>query len=89
MKDNPGARVELRSHTDCRGTGSYNLSLSDKRAKSAMKYLSSRGIDSGRMEYKGYGETVLVNGCKDGVDCSEEKHQENRRTEFKVLYLDK
>ena len=89
MKDNPGARIELRSHTDSRGTSDYNLGLSDKRAKSAMNYLISRGIDAARMEYKGYGENLLKNECKDGVDCSEEKHQDNRRTEFKVLYLDK
>lgn len=59
-----------------------------KRAKSAMDYLIKRGVDSGRMQYNGYGETNLVNECKNGVSCSENKHQENRRTEFKVLRLD-
>jgi outer membrane protein OmpA-like peptidoglycan-associated protein/tetratricopeptide (TPR) repeat protein len=88
LKDNPSVRIEMSSHTDSRGTDSYNLGLSDKRAKSAMEYLISRGIDAGRMEYKGYGESKLVNECKDGVPCSEEKHQQNRRTEFTVLKID-
>jgi peptidoglycan-associated lipoprotein len=44
-----------------------------------------KGIGAERMIAHGYGETMLVNGCADGVDCSEQKHQLNRRTEIKVL----
>jgi outer membrane protein OmpA-like peptidoglycan-associated protein len=53
-----------------------------------MDYLISRGIEAGRMQFKGYGETKLVNECKDGKECTEEKHQANRRTEFTVLKMD-
>jgi outer membrane protein OmpA-like peptidoglycan-associated protein len=88
MKDNPGTKIEMSSHTDSRGTNTYNLDLSDKRAKSAMDYLIERGVGRDRMQFKGYGETKLVNGCKDGVICTEAKHQANRRTEFTVLKLD-
>ncbi|HNQ12877.1 MAG TPA: OmpA family protein [Bacteroidia bacterium] len=81
----PEMRIELRSHTDCRSSDQYNLTLSQNRAKSAVEYIVRKGIDPKRMEYKGYGETLLLNHCDDGVSCSEEEHQLNRRTEFKIL----
>jgi outer membrane protein OmpA-like peptidoglycan-associated protein len=84
LKDNPGIIVELGSHTDSRGKSNYNLDLSQKRAESAVSYLVENGIDSTRISARGYGETKLVNGCKDGVKCSERKHQRNRRTELKI-----
>lgn len=83
--ENPGIRVELGAHTDSRGSDTYNQSLSAERAQSAVNYLSSRGIDISRLMSRGYGETALVNECEDGVDCSDEAHQQNRRTTFKVL----
>ena len=89
LKDNPKVNIELSSHTDCRGTEPYNQKLSEKRAKSTTRYLTSRGIKSKRIKYKGYGESKLVNKCADGVPCSPEEHQENRRTEFKVISIDK
>ncbi|NLA24685.1 MAG: OmpA family protein, partial [Bacteroidales bacterium] len=58
--------------------------LSQRRAESAVEYIIANGIDSERITAKGYGESVLVNNCSDGVNCSEEEHQLNRRTEFKV-----
>jgi outer membrane protein OmpA-like peptidoglycan-associated protein len=76
--------VELGSHTDCRGTTKYNDKLSQKRAESAVKYIISAGIGKDRITAKGYGESQLVNACADGVDCTPEEHQFNRRTEFKV-----
>jgi outer membrane protein OmpA-like peptidoglycan-associated protein len=85
MKDNPQLIIELGSHTDSRGGAPENMSLSERRAKSAVEYVISRGIDRTRISGKGYGETVLTNKCADGVQCSEEQHQENRRTEFKVV----
>jgi len=85
LKDNPTMVIELGSHTDCRGTETYNRNLSYKRAKSAVEYIISQGIDKKRITAKGYGESMLTNICGDGMDCSEEEHQENRRTEFKVL----
>ncbi len=84
MKDNPTIIVELGSHTDSRGTDLYNQKLSQRRADSAVKYIISKGIASNRITAKGYGEKVLLNGCKDGVNCSEDEHQLNRRTEFTV-----
>lgn len=87
MNDNPGIYVELSSHTDCRGTHKYNEKLSAKRAKSAVDYIIAHGISKERIYAKGYGETIPVNQCIDGVDCTEEAHQANRRTEFKVVKI--
>ena len=85
LKDNPSIRIELSSHTDSRQTHKYNEALSNLRAKSAVDYIVSKGISPDRLVSKGYGETKLVNKCKDGVWCPEDKHAENRRTEFKIL----
>ncbi len=83
MKDNPTLRIELQSHTDARASDSYNLKLSQNRAKAAVDYIVSKGIDPGRIVAKGYGESVLV--IKNAV--TEEQHQKNRRTEMKILAL--
>ncbi len=82
--DNPKLSFELSSHTDSRASDQYNLVLSEARAKSAVDYLIRIGVDAGRITAKGYGERRLVNHCKDEVECTEEEHQANRRTEFKV-----
>lgn len=86
LKQNP-INVELGSHTDCRASSAYNITLSQKRAESAVKYLVSRGIDPARLTAKGYGESKLINKCADGVPCSESEHQSNRRTEFKITSI--
>ena len=83
LKRNP-IIIELGSHTDSRGTDEYNMTLSDKRAKSAVEYIVSRGIKSSRITSKGYGESVPLNKCVDGVTCTDREYQFNRRTEFKV-----
>ncbi len=85
LKDNPGVLVEMGSHTDARGSNSYNMNLSDRRAKSAVEYLVSRGLSRENLTWKGYGETQPVNRCTDGVTCSEAMHQDNRRTELKII----
>jgi outer membrane protein OmpA-like peptidoglycan-associated protein len=89
LSDNPTMEIELSSHTDCRATIKYNASLSAKRAEAAVQYIASRGISQTRMVAAGYGESRLVNKCAcEGtqvVPCTEEQHQENRRTEFKIL----
>ncbi|GGI28629.1 OmpA family protein [Pedobacter mendelii] len=85
MRDNPTLEIELGSHTDSRGVDAYNLDLSQRRAKSAVNYLVSRGILRSRMTYRGYGETKLLNRCSNGIKCTEEQHQANRRTEFMIL----
>ena len=89
LQDNPTIEIEMGSHTDVRGEDAYNFSLSNKRAESAVQYLIQNGIDASRLTYQGYGEKVLVNECKNDVFCSEEKHQKNRRTEFKVTKIRK
>lgn len=80
-------RIELRSHTDCRASDAYNLALSDRRAKASANFLISKGIAANRIVGKGYGETLLLNKCDDGIECTEEEHQINRRTEFKILTM--
>jgi outer membrane protein OmpA-like peptidoglycan-associated protein len=82
-------RIELSSHTDSRASNEYNDELSQKRAESAVRYIMLQGIDPSRMVAKGYGETRLVNRCSDDVECTETEHQANRRTEFKILSIDK
>ena len=84
MKENPDLVIELDSHTDSRGTDDFNMQLSQKRAQTAVDYIASKGIDRKRLSGKGFGESKLLNKCKDGVDCSEEDHAQNRRVEFKI-----
>jgi hypothetical protein len=86
MKQYP-INVELGSHTDSRASFDYNIELSQKRAEAAVRYLTMNGIDPMRMTAKGYGETMLINNCADGVPCSEAEHQANRRTEFKITAI--
>ncbi|MDD2799675.1 MAG: OmpA family protein [Bacteroidales bacterium] len=85
MHENPTLKIELASHTDSRGTVEYNHNLSQRRAQSAVNYLVSRGIERTRMIAHGYGESKLLNKCSDGIDCTDEEHQANRRTEFTIL----
>ncbi len=85
LNDNPKANVELSAHTDSKGRASYNMTLSQGRANSASAYITSKGIAASRITARGYGETKLINRCADGVSCSNEEHQANRRTEFKVV----
>lgn len=89
LKDNPDLRVEIQSHTDSRGPANYNSLLSQKRADAVSDYLQSSGIKSTRLEAIGKGETELTNRCKDGVNCDEDEHAANRRTEFVILGSDK
>lgn len=83
MKNNLNLSIEINAHTDSRGDALYNLTLSDKRANAAKEYLVSQGINAKRLTAKGFGENKLLNKCKDGVDCTEEEHAQNRRMEFK------
>jgi outer membrane protein OmpA-like peptidoglycan-associated protein len=84
LKDNPRLIIELGSHTDSRGGNADNMTLSQKRAESAVQYIVSKGVSGDRISAKGYGEEKILNVCKDGVNCSEPEHQRNRRTEFTV-----
>ena len=80
-------QVDIRSHTDCRHSHKYNQVLSERRAKSTFDWLVKNGVNSGRLTFKGYGETQLVNGCHDGEKCTEAEHQMNRRSEFIITKM--
>ena len=84
MKENPGMKVELGSHTDDRGTEPYNLRLSQLRAKSAVAYIVSKGIDPSRIKGTGYGKTQLIHKGAGGKKCTPEENRENRRTEIYI-----
>lgn len=88
MQKYPNMRIELGSHTDSRSSAKYNKVLSNKRADAAEAYLRSKGIPAKRITSRGYGESRLINDCVDGRNCSEEQHQQNRRTEIKIVNLD-
>ena len=99
MRKNPEFKVELSSHTDCRNTPSYNIDLSQRRSESCVRYIIASGISGNRIIAMGYGETQLVNSCSDfnlcgcpalevATDCdvcSEEEHEQNRRTDLRLL----
>jgi len=87
MKQYPNMKIDVRSHTDCRASHKYNEKLSDRRAKSTMAWLVKNGVEANRLTGKGYGETQLINKCADGVQCTEEEHQANRRSEFIITAL--
>ena len=87
LTDNTQMNLELGAHTDARASTGYNLKLSQRRAESAVNYIIRRGIAKDRIKPKGYGEGQLINECSDGVECPEEMHQQNRRTEFKIIKI--
>ena len=84
MKANKNIRVDMFSHTDSRGSNSYNDMLSNRRGIAAVDYMVERGIDLERFNTQAHGELLPVNSCNDSVECSEQAHQLNRRTEFRL-----
>jgi outer membrane protein OmpA-like peptidoglycan-associated protein len=86
LKQNKDVTVEVSSHTDSRGSNEYNQKLSQHRGQSCANYLVSRGIKRDKLLVKNYGESKPLNHCIDGVECSEELHQVNRRTEFVLIF---
>lgn len=89
LNSNQNLNIELSSHTDSRSSDIYNMSLSQKRAKAAVDYIISKGINKSRLKAVGYGESRLLNNCKNDVPCTEEEHAKNRRTEFKIVEVGK
>lgn len=83
----PAMKLDIRSHTDSRGSSKYNEALSERRAKSTIGWLIKNGVAKDRLTAKGYGEYKLINRCVDGVECTEEEHQLNRRSEFIITEL--
>ncbi|CAM3523984.1 OmpA family protein [Aequorivita lipolytica] len=82
MKEYPELIIHIESHTDSRGNDNYNEALSERRAQSTLKWMVAKGIDANRLTAKGYGESKLVNLCSNGVPCTSEEHQLNRRSMF-------
>ena len=87
MREYPKMKIDIRSHTDSRGADAYNLKLSERRAKATLEWIVKQGISRSRLKAKGYGEKQLLNRCSNGVDCTEEEHQMNRRSEFIVISM--
>ena len=84
MKNDAQLYLVLESHTDCHSSYGFNIKLSRERSKVAVDYIIAGGVNEKRLRGKGFGETQLINKCKDGVNCSDDEHAKNRRTEFKV-----
>ena len=85
MNKYPDIKIEIGSHTDSRASKAYNEILSENRAQSTRQWIVNQGINPERITAKGYGEYQLINHCQDDVPCSEEEHQENRRSEFVII----
>jgi outer membrane protein OmpA-like peptidoglycan-associated protein len=85
MKEYPQMNIDVRSHTDSRSAADYNLQLSQRRADATREWLIKQGIAPERLTAHGYGESKLVNECADGIKCTDEQHQENRRSEFIII----
>ena len=87
-EDYPGMVIRIESHTDSRGTLTYNDKLSIDRANSTYEYLVSQGVDPARITaHEGFGERRLTNGCDGSENCEEDAHQLNRRTEFIIIQM--
>ena len=87
LKRHSTMRIQVRAHTDCRGSADYNLKLSHNRAMSVVSYLAAHGISRGRLQFAGLGYTMSHAQCADCSACTEEEHYRNRVLEFKVLAL--
>ncbi|WP_047544621.1 OmpA family protein [Psychroserpens sp. Hel_I_66] len=79
----PRMEIQLGAHTDSRSSNSYNLVLSNNRAKATLNYIVSKGISKERLQSKGFGEILPLVNC--GDDCTEVEHSINRRCEFIIL----
>lgn len=84
MVQNPRLNIEISVHTDARGDDDANLQLSTKRANSIQAYLMSNNIDGSRITSLGYGETQLLNYCRNGMNCSDDMHDQNNRVEVRA-----
>lgn len=89
LKANPHFEISAASYCDSRASEDYNIRLSQRRSQSVKNYLVNKGISANRIKISFYGEENLVNNCTDGVKCTEEEQQLNRRTEFFLLYKGK
>jgi outer membrane protein OmpA-like peptidoglycan-associated protein len=81
----PEMYIEIDAHTDSRASATYNLMLSDRRAKATLEYLVKNGINRNRLKSKGYGESQPLIECGKTRKCTEQEHSINRRCEFIIL----
>ena len=88
FNENNDLTIEIGSHTDSRGSDDYNQDLSQRRAQSVVNYFVEKGIPKTQLIPKGYGETKILNNCTNDIECTEEEHQKNRRTSFRVVSSD-
>jgi outer membrane protein OmpA-like peptidoglycan-associated protein len=84
LKKYPPTLLEIKAHTDSRGSREYNRLLSQRRANAVKQYIIRKGISASRIKTYGLGETHLLNKCADRVKCSESQHAINRRVDMKV-----
>jgi len=84
LKADRDIKLTISGYTDSRGSKTYNLKLSERRATATLNYLLQNGIDASRIVLKGYGEENMINNCPDGAKCSNKEHAQNRRTEFEL-----
>ncbi|WP_418513965.1 OmpA family protein [Corallibacter sp.] len=82
LNEYPKLKIHIESHTDSRGRDAYNLKLSERRAQSTLQWFYDKGVSNSRLSARGYGESQLINQCENGVECTEEEHQLNRRSMF-------
>jgi len=87
LLQHPTIQLDVRSHTDSRGNDDYNMSLSERRAQATIKWMISQGVEATRLTGRGYGESELINRCANGVNCTDEEHELNRRSEFIIMNL--
>ncbi|QCW99343.1 flagellar motor protein MotB [Aggregatimonas sangjinii] len=85
IKQFPDIRIQVQSHTDSKAGAAYNMALSQKRAENTVTYLLANGVQEGTVTAEGFGETKLINDCTTRESCPDERHQENRRSEFVVM----
>lgn len=85
LNANKNLKIEVGAHTDSKGSAEDNLILSELRAKMVVSYINKSSIGMDRISAKGYGESQILNHCKDDVPCTEKEHAQNRRIEFKIL----
>jgi outer membrane protein OmpA-like peptidoglycan-associated protein len=87
LRHHPAMMIEVGSHIDSKGDASDNLQLTQRRSNSIVDYMVGKGIERSRMIPKGYGESMLVNKCRDGIVCTEREHERNRRTTIRILKI--
>ncbi|HSP83613.1 MAG TPA: OmpA family protein, partial [Gillisia sp.] len=85
MKKYPTLEIEIGSHADARGSDSYNMALSERRAAATLEYLVSQGIERERLTAKGFGESMPLNDCTKPTGCTSEQYARNRRSEFTIM----